>query len=144
MKGVKVRMTMSLEVKTVSTDTVAYNMKNSFICPDPALESILDAKYRKNPTSSRKTERAVMDKNSVKILRGLMALSLVISANTSPMGQFPVKIKVSAPTRATTQYVSKEILPRRTRGKNKTAPMSSAQVARNMQREKIKKDPSFR
>ena len=45
MKGVKVSMTMSFEVKAVRIDTVMYNTKNKLFCEDFAFVTPKDAKY---------------------------------------------------------------------------------------------------
>ena len=79
-----------------------------------------------------------MDKNSVSIFKGLMALSLVILESTSAMGQLPERIKVSAPIKAMTQYVSKPSFPMRILGKKRTEPMRSRQVSINTIKGKIK------
>ena len=102
---------MSLDVNTVSTDTIMYRYKNSFTCPVLARFSVTLAKYLKNCSSSRKMDSTVMDMNSTKIFRGLMADSLstsplpTLSNNSRALGcpTNPATSTMTAPTSVTTQ-----------------------------------------
>jgi hypothetical protein len=63
------------------------------------------AKYLKKPTSSRKIDKKVIDKNNNNILIGLIALSSNKPLKTSSK-ETQLKISIAAaPTRQTIQYV---------------------------------------
>lgn len=105
MKGVKVRTTISFDVNTVSTETTAYRTMNSPSWLLPVFRSARFARYLKNPTSSRNTEREVILKNSISIFIGFMDDAEVSSVARYSSGILPDAIKMIAPTSDMSQYV---------------------------------------
>ena len=72
------------------------------------------AKFAKNlnkPTSSRKMDKQVIEKNKIIIFIGLIVVLLVNSDQTSLIGAKPVAKRIMAPVRAINQYVDMENLP---------------------------------
>ena len=55
----------------VRIDTITYKEINILICFDLVLLINVEAMYLKNPTSSKKIERKVIEKNSINIFSGL-------------------------------------------------------------------------
>ena len=68
-----------------------------------ALETAKVAKYLNNPTSSKKMDKIVIEKNKTKILIGLIALLLVQEETISLTGQDNVITKSNAPNKAIIQ-----------------------------------------
>ena len=75
-KGVNVNMTISFEVKIVSTETTKNKRTNSLFWLTPALLSVLSASSLKKPSSSKNTESEVMAKNSTKIFTGFIEFTV--------------------------------------------------------------------
>ena len=76
--------------------------------------AFLAAKLARNlnsPTSSRKIERIVIEKNKIIILIGLIELSFVNSLNTSLIGANWKIRSIKAPIKAITQYEDTANLP---------------------------------
>ena len=103
MNGVKVKITISLDVNTVSMATREYKIKNRESWLDFAFFVASVARYLKKPISSKKTERKVIDTNSTKIFKGLILESFVRPANTSLKEIPPNAMTSNAPTRQTSQ-----------------------------------------
>ena len=66
---------MSFDVNTVSTATIAYSVTNSVACRVPPSVNALSARYSNTPSSSRHTDRNVIDRNSASIFTGFTAVS---------------------------------------------------------------------
>ena len=103
MNGVNVNITISFEVKIVSTEVNKYKRINSKNWLFFAIDVDLLAKYLNNPVSSKKIDIQVIEKKSTNILSGLIDESLLISSATSFIGARLKIIRASAPTRATIQ-----------------------------------------
>ena len=72
------------------------------------------AKFAKNlnkPTSSKKMDKQVIEKNKIIILIGLIVELVVNSDQTSLIGAKPVAKRIIAPIKAINQYVEIENLP---------------------------------
>ena len=117
--GVKVNITISLEVNTVKKETKKYKAKNKVNWLFLALETANEARYLNRPTSSKKMESIVIEKNKTNIFSGLIAALLVQEFLISPIGHNCAMTKISAPIIATIQYVSKVIFPNLILGKNR-------------------------
>ena len=74
MKGVKVRMTMSLEVKTVVTEMKRYKNKKSACCDCLTFLIDQEARKEKNPDLSSPIDRTDTERNRIRIFRGLIGL----------------------------------------------------------------------
>ena len=72
------------------------------------------AKFAKNlnrPTSSKKIDKQVIEKNKIIILIGLIVELVVSCDQTSPIGASPVAKRIMAPVSAINQYVETQNLP---------------------------------
>ena len=88
---------MSLEVKTVNTETARYSTKKSCFCVACARPSTRPASARKNPASSRKTESSVIEKKSTRILMGLTAPAATLAdSGAARLGEVVVAIGTPA------------------------------------------------
>ena len=81
-------------------------MKNKLSWLPLALEEAKEAKYLNNPSSSRKIEIKVIEKNKTNIFKGLIVEPVVSCLPTSSSGDKPKERRNIAPTNATIQYVS--------------------------------------
>lgn len=86
------------------------------------------AKWRKNPAQSKKMEINVIERNSTRILSGLMLLCAVSPANTSRGEIVPQSIRTAAPRNGTTQKIFTLCPLTRTEGFTSTTATSAAQV----------------
>lgn len=103
MNGVNVKMTMSLDVKIVNTAVKQYKMTNNVYWLFFALEAATLAKYLNKPTSSKKMERIVIEKNKTMILSGFTDVLFVNWENTSLIGAKENAKRVIAPINAMIQ-----------------------------------------
>ena len=103
MKGVNDKIITSLEVKTVSTDTNAYRLKNNPFCPALFLVSTILASLPKKPTSSKNTDSTVIDKNKTSIFKGFISLSAISADQTVFMFVDELKKTATAPISVTIQ-----------------------------------------
>ena len=104
-KGVKVRITISLDVNVVRIAATRYILIKIEICLLCANFTAFIAAHLNNPISSKNIDKKVMDKNNTKIFIGLIALFAVKLLKTSLIGTLPQASKRTAPTNAIIQYV---------------------------------------
>ena len=109
--GVNVRMTISLDVKIVSVAVKIYKIVNSMYWLFFAFLAATLAKNLNKPTSSRKMERIVIEKNKIMIFIGLIESLFVNCLNTSCIGANWNASNMMAPIKEMIQYVDKEIFP---------------------------------
>ena len=76
MNGVSVNMTISFEVKMVRMEVNKYKTTNSRYWLPFAFSEALLARYLNRPSSSKKMDIMVIEKNKIKILIGLIAALL--------------------------------------------------------------------
>ena len=76
MKGVKVKIKISFEVKIVKIAITALKLKNNFIWLDFDFLSITEAMYEKKPILSSRIEMLVQERKIIKIFNGLIFAEL--------------------------------------------------------------------
>ena len=84
--------------------------------------AFLAAKFAKNlnrPTSSKKIDKVVIEKNKIIIFIGLIDVFAVNSENTSLIGASPVAKRITEPVKAINQYVETQNFPIFILGKNR-------------------------
>ena len=111
MNGVNVKMTISFDVKMVSKEVKKYKIMKSVYWLSLAFLVARFAKNLNNPTSSRKIESTVIEKNKTSIFIGLTVVLFVSWFHTSLTGANENAKSTEAPKRATIQYVPILILP---------------------------------
>ena len=72
--GVKVRITMSLDVKTVVTEIKRYRNKKSACCDCFTFLIDHEARKEKNPDLSKPIERTDTERKRIRIFKGLIGL----------------------------------------------------------------------
>ena len=130
--GVNVKITMSFDVKMVKIAVKAYSIMKSRYWFLFAFLAAKIAKYLNNPTSSRKIERIVIEKNKTMILSGLTVVLLTNSFPTSLIGANENAKRIIAPIRAMIQYVPNLIFPILKVGKNRIEQVISRNVTQEI------------
>ena len=107
-KGVRVMMTMSLDVKMVSTPASRVNKRNRTNWFPFARFAALEASHSKKPDSSSMAERKVIEKKRTRISRGFMAVGAVRPSQKLLISSPPEARRMVAPNRGGIQNVSIE------------------------------------
>lgn len=128
MNGVSVNITTSLEVNIVSTAVKKYNKKNRLNWLVFATDAARFAKNLNKPTSSKKIDKKVIEKNRTSNFKGLIESFLVNPSHTSSNGNNKQIINAAAPKRATIQYVPIFNLPILKLGKNRRVANKATKV----------------
>ena len=88
-----------MEVNTVKTETKKYNSKNKERCPLFAFFVAQTAKYLKKPSSSKNTDKKVIEIKRTRIFKGLTAESFVSPSQISLREMLPARTITTAPKR---------------------------------------------